>query len=94
MKVGMVAEVTCSSKPMTIIPMVVTKVQDLIAAGQIRASDQLIDAQQVAQPGTITVYLEPLFDDGFEGIPPGSNCIANAYTGQPRPASSRRTSAR
>ena len=80
MKVGMLAEVTCISKPMTIIPMVVTEVQDLIAAGQVRASDQLIDTQQVAKPGTITVYLEPLFEGGFEGVPAGSNCIANAYT--------------
>jgi len=80
MKPGMVAEVACVSKPMTVIPMVVTNVQGLIAAGQIRASDQLIDAQQVSQPGTLTVYLEPMFDNGFEGIPPGSACIANAYT--------------
>src|SRR3954470_15850391 len=80
MKPGMVAEATCVSKPMTVIPMVVTNVQDLIATGQIRASDQLVDAQQVARPGTLTVYLEPLFDNGFDGVPPGSNCIANAYT--------------
>jgi multidrug resistance efflux pump len=80
MKVGMLGEVTCVSKPMTIIPMVVTDVQELIATGQVRASDQLIDAQQVARPGTITVYMEPLFEGGFEGVPPGSNCIANAYT--------------
>ena len=76
----MVAEVACVSKPMTVIPMVVTNVQGLIAAGQVRASDQLIDAQQVSQPGTLTVYLEPMFDNGFEGVPPGSTCIANAYT--------------
>ena len=37
MKVGMLAEATCISKPMTIIPMVVTSVQDLIASGQLRA---------------------------------------------------------
>ncbi|MCF6100440.1 HlyD family secretion protein [Mesorhizobium muleiense] len=80
MKVGMVAEATCISMPMTIIPMVVTEVQDLIATGQVRASDQLIDAQQVIRPGTITVFLEPLFQGGFEGVPPGSSCIANAYT--------------
>ncbi|MCX7303638.1 MAG: biotin/lipoyl-binding protein [Hyphomicrobiales bacterium] len=80
MKVGMLGEVTCVSKPMTIIPMVVSDVQELIATGQVRASDQLIDAQQVARPGTITVYMEPLFEGGFEGVPPGSNCIANAYT--------------
>ena len=24
--------------------------------------------------------MEPLFEGGFEGVPPGSNCIANAYT--------------
>jgi multidrug resistance efflux pump len=80
MKRGMVGEVTCISKPMIIIPMVVTEVQDLIAAGQIQASDRLIDAQQVLAPGTITVYLEPLFAGGFDGVPPGSSCIANAYT--------------
>jgi multidrug resistance efflux pump len=80
MKVGMIAEVTCISKPLTIIPMVVTSVQGLIAAGQIRAADQLIDPQQVTVPGTVTVFLEPLFEDGFEGVPPGSSCIANAYT--------------
>ncbi len=79
-KIGMLAEVTCISKPMTIIPMVVTDVQDLIATGQLRASDQLIDAQQVAVPGTLTAFLEPLFEGGFDGIPPGSKCLANAYT--------------
>jgi hypothetical protein len=43
----MVAEVTCVSKPWTIIPMVVTNVQDFIAAGQFRGGEQLIDPQQV-----------------------------------------------
>lgn len=80
MKVGMVAEATCMSKPMTIIPLVVTDVQELIAAGQVRASDQLIDPQQVIKPGTITVFLEPLFKGGIEDVPPGSSCIVNAYT--------------
>jgi multidrug resistance efflux pump len=80
MKVGMTAEATCISKPMTIIPMVVTQVQELIAAGQVRGSDQLIDAQQVTRPGTITVFLEPLFKGGIDDVPPGSSCIVNAYT--------------
>jgi multidrug resistance efflux pump len=80
MKVGMIGEVTCVAKPLTIIPMVVTQVQDLIAAGQVRQTDQLIDALQAAQPGTITVFMEPLYEGGFDGIPPGSHCIANAYT--------------
>src|SRR5206468_1814497 len=37
MKEGMVAEATCISKPWAIIPLVVTKVQDYIAAGQFRS---------------------------------------------------------
>jgi multidrug resistance efflux pump len=80
MKVGMVAEVTCVSKPWTIIPMVVTEVQDFIAAGQFRGGEQLIDPQQVTRPGTLLVHLEPLYKGGLEGVTPGSSCIANAYT--------------
>ena len=80
MKVGMAAEVTCISKPWTVIPMVVTQVQDFIAAGQFRGGEQLIDAQQVTQPGTILVFLEPLYEGGLEGVTPGSSCIANAYS--------------
>jgi len=79
-KVGMVAEATCVSKPWTIIPMVVTGVQDFIAAGQLRSGEQLIDAQQVMRPGTILAYLEPLHPGGMDGVTPGSSCIANAYT--------------
>jgi multidrug resistance efflux pump len=80
MKAGMTAEATCISKPWTIIPMVVTQVQDFVAAGQVRTSEQLIDAQQVTKPGTLTVLLEPMFEDGLGGVTPGSSCIANAYT--------------
>src|SRR5215207_6941660 len=77
---GMAAEVTCVSKPMTIIPMVVTGVQDYIAAGQFRTGEQLFDAQQVARPGTILVFLQPMYDGGLDGVTPGSSCIANAYS--------------
>jgi multidrug resistance efflux pump len=80
MKVGMVAEATCISKPWTIIPMVVTNVQDYIAAGQFRGGEQLIEAQQVARPGTILVFMEPIYKGGLEGVTPGSSCVANAYT--------------
>jgi multidrug resistance efflux pump len=80
MKVGMIAEAVCVSQPLTIIPMVVTQVQPLIAAGQLRPTDQLIDAQQATQPGTIAVFLEPLYEGAFAQIPPGSKCITNAYT--------------
>lgn len=79
-KVGMVAEVTCISKPWMVIPMVVTGVQDFIAAGQIRSGEQLIDAQQVVRPGTILAYMEPLYPGGLDGVTPGSSCIANAYS--------------
>ena len=80
MKVGMVAEVTCVSKPFKIIPMVVTIVQDYIAAGQFRGGEQLIDPQQVTRPGTLLVSLEPLYKGGIDGVTPGSSCIANAYS--------------
>jgi len=80
MKVGMAAEVTCVSKPFTIIPMVVTGVQDYIAAGQFRGGEQLLEAQQVTRPGTLLVFLEPLYKGGLEGVTPGSSCIANAYS--------------
>jgi multidrug resistance efflux pump len=80
MRVGMIAEVTCVSKPFTIIPMVVTDVQDYIAAGQFRGGEQLIDLQQVTRPGTLLAFLEPLYPGGFDGVTPGSSCIANAYS--------------
>jgi multidrug resistance efflux pump len=80
MKTGMAAEVTCVSKPWRIIPMVVTEVQDFIAAGQFRGGEQLVDAQQVTRPGTLLVFLEPLYKGGLEGVTPGSSCIANAYS--------------
>jgi multidrug resistance efflux pump len=80
MKVGMAAEVTCVSKPFTIIPMVVTGVQNYIAAGQFRGGEQLVDVQQVKRPGTLLVFLEPLYKGGLDGVTPGSSCIANAYS--------------
>jgi len=80
LKVGMTAEATCMSRPWVIIPMVVTRVQDYIAAGQVRTSERLVDLQQVTQPGTITVILEPMYKGGLDGVIPGSSCAANAYS--------------
>ena len=80
MKVGMIAEVACASKPWNIIPMVVTDVQDYIAAGQFRGGEQLLEAQQVTRPGTLLVALEPLYKGGLDGVTAGSSCIANAYS--------------
>lgn len=79
-KTGMLAEITCLSSPMKIIPMVVIWVQDVIPAGQFRPTDRLVDIQEFAQPGTVTVALEPLYPNTTEHIPPGSKCIANLYT--------------
>jgi multidrug resistance efflux pump len=80
MKPGMIGEAVCVSLPFTVVPMVATEVQGVIAAGQLRPSDQLIDLLQTAKPGTLTVFFEPLFAGGFDPIPPGSSCIVNAYT--------------
>jgi multidrug resistance efflux pump len=80
MKAGMIAEVTCVSKPFSVIPMVVTNVQDYIAAGQFRGGEQLLEAQQVTRPGTLLAFLEPLYKDGLDDVTPGSTCIANAYS--------------
>jgi multidrug resistance efflux pump len=80
MTIGMAAEVTCVSKPFSVIPMVVTSVQDYIAAGQFRGGEQLLEPQQVGRPGTLLITLEPLYKGGLDGVTPGSSCIANAYS--------------
>lgn len=80
MRPGMLAEVTCVSNPWTVIPLVVTAVQDFIAAGQFRGGEQLIDPAQITRPGTILVYMEPLYRGGLDNVTLGSSCIANAYT--------------
>ncbi|MGH2604911.1 MAG: HlyD family secretion protein, partial [Dehalococcoidia bacterium] len=77
---GMIGEAACTSVPFRIIPLVVTEVQSVIAAGQLRPSDQLVDPTQVPRPGAITAFLEPLFQGGLDALPPGSSCIVNVYT--------------
>ncbi len=79
-KPGTITEVVCMSKPFSVIPMVVTRVQPVVAAGQLKPSDVLLDAQQRARPGTLTVVMEPLYEGGLMEVMPGSKCIANAYT--------------
>ena len=80
MKEGMIGEATCIAKPWQIVPMVVTEVQHVIASGQVRPTDQLIDVQQIARPGTITVIVEPLHPGQLDDLPQGGSCIVNAYT--------------
>lgn len=79
-KPGTLAEISCMSKPFSVIPMVVTRVVGVIAAGQLRPTDTLLDIQQRAQPGTLTVGMEPLYEGGLDGVLPGTKCLANAYT--------------
>ncbi|WP_050605481.1 HlyD family secretion protein [Ruegeria sp. 6PALISEP08] len=80
LKPGMLVEITCASKPLTIIPMVVDDVQEAIAAGQFRPGDALLDQQDRARPGTITAFLAPIFPRHLDSIPPGSACVGVAYT--------------
>lgn len=79
-KVGTFAEITCLSKPFIIIPMRVASIQSVIATGQIRANENLLDIQDRARPGTFTVKLAPLYEGGLDGVIPGTKCIANAYS--------------
>jgi multidrug resistance efflux pump len=80
LEVGMIAEATCISKPMTIIPLFVAKVQSVIAAGQITGSNLLTEMQKIGPPGTVLAQLEPLYAGGLDGVPAGSSCIANVYS--------------
>lgn len=77
---GTFAEITCLSKPFTIIPMKVTRVQSVISTGQVRSGENLIDIQERAKPGSIAVRLEPLYEGGMDGVIPGTKCVANAYS--------------
>ena len=79
LKPGMIAEAACVSVPWTIIPMVITSVQDYIAAGQFRGGEQLVDPS-IARPGTILTFLQPIAKDGLDAVTAGSSCIVNAYT--------------
>lgn len=80
LKVGMIAEITCASMPLTVIPMVITEIQGSIASGQLRPTDQLIDIADRMRPGTIMAVLEPVFEGHADDVTPGSACAGVAYT--------------
>jgi multidrug resistance efflux pump len=80
LKPGMTAEALCFSQPFAVIPMVVTGVQSVIATGQFQATDRLVDPAAAPPPGSVLTFLEPMFEGGFDNVPPGSSCIVNAYT--------------
>ena len=78
---GMIGEAACVAKPFEVLSLVVTDVQGVIASGQMRTADQLVDLTAAARaPGSLTVFLEPLYPTEFNGMPPGSSCIVNVYT--------------
>lgn len=79
-KPGMIVEMGCLGRPFRIVPMVVVAVQDVIPSGQFRPTDQLQDPQRNAVPGSIIAVMEPLYPGVIDHLPPGSNCIAMAYT--------------
>jgi multidrug resistance efflux pump len=79
-KEGMLIEMTCPAKPLTVIPMRVVQVQDTIAAGQFRPGDNLIDIQDRIRPGTLLTIMEPIFPEKVEGVPPGSRCTGVGFT--------------
>ena len=35
---------------------------------------------KIGAPGTVLVFLEPLYEGGLDDVPPGSSCIANLYS--------------
>ncbi|SFL61810.1 HlyD family secretion protein [Shimia aestuarii] len=79
-KPGMIAEMGCAAKPFTIVPMVVVGVQDVVPSGQFRPTDELRDPAFSLRQGSILAFMEPLYEGGSDHLPPGSNCIAMAYT--------------
>jgi hypothetical protein len=54
-------------------------VQEFIAAGQFRGSEQSID-DSAAKPGHIVVFFEPIEKNGLADVTAGSSRIVNAYT--------------
>ncbi|WP_430469621.1 HlyD family secretion protein [Thalassospira lucentensis] len=79
-KVGGLAEMSCASLPFEVIPMVFSSVQPVIAAGQFRPTDRLLDITERGAPGTFLAKMVPLYPEQIKDVPWGSQCIANAYT--------------
>ena len=90
LEVGMIGEATCISKPMTIIPLVVTKIQNVIAAGQIFGTAQLTEMQQIGPPGTVLAWLDPLYEGGLNRRPSGQQLHRKCLFQSPRRACSQR----
>ena len=82
---GMPAEIACMSNlniSMTnaILPARVVRIQQVIAAGQMPPSGQLIDPNQLGDAGDMVVHLELVNPDQVQYLVDGSNCLVQAYT--------------
>ena len=92
LEVGMIGEITCPSRPMDVIPVYVTEVQDVFASGQFRPSDNLADVTSMNAPGTVIVFMAPIFQGDLGKITLGScwavtdRACAAAGTGRAGPA--------
>lgn len=80
LKEGMLVEITCAAKPLRVIPMVISERQRVVAAGQFRPGDALLDAMERQQKGSVLVFLEPVYPGHTDDIPPGSTCVGMAYS--------------
>ena len=80
-KVGMIGEVTCMAIPFTVIPVVVTEVQSVDRRRPDPADRPAASTSQASPgPARSPPIMEPLFPGELDRLPPGSDCIANAYT--------------
>ena len=80
MKTGMLAEATCISKTVGHHSDDRHERSGLYRGRPVpgrRATRRIADCRK---PGTILVFLEPLYKGGLDGVTPGSSCIVNAYT--------------
>ena len=80
MKVGMVAEATCISKPWVDHSDGGYQRAGLHRGGPVQGWRTTDRGAETVRPGTILVFMEPIYKGGLEGVTPGSSCIANAYT--------------
>ncbi|WMS43456.1 biotin/lipoyl-binding protein [Acuticoccus sp. MNP-M23] len=82
---GMAAEVVCYSRlnvMMTdaVLPARIVRIQNVIAAGQIAPTGQLLEPSSVANEGDVVVNLALEYPEHEALLPRGSSCIVQTYT--------------
>jgi len=83
--VGMPVEIACMSSlnvsmSNSILPARVTRIQNVIAAGQIAPTGQLIEPNRLVDSGDIVAHLELVDPEQVQYVMDGSNCLVQAYT--------------